>query len=243
MKKRVLAVILAVVMVFALTACGGESGGGGTPPISETLRWPSSELAKLLPIPESNTGNVSFESSSSLFIDVSNTTKEQFNAYVDECMSRGFSENFTRFDDFFSAENESGYSLLLGLIDNSIMSITVHAPRSDTPDDSNGNNNNSNGENGNNSSNDNNTNTSDSGWREFLVAYEAWVDSYVEFMKKYSANPTDISLLSDYMEFMQKTVEWAEKADEWEDDLSGDDLIEYLATITRIIGKLSSIID
>ena len=81
----------------------------------------------------------------------------------------------------------------------------------------------------------------ESEWKEFLRLYEEWVDDYVELMKKYNNNPSDISLLSDYMESMQKIVEWSEKADKIQSDLSGEDLREYLATMSRIIQKLSTV--
>ena len=84
--------------------------------------------------------------------------------------------------------------------------------------------------------------TSNSEWKEFLRQYEEWVDDYVELVKKYTNNPTDLSILSDYMESMQKMIEWSDQADKIESDLSGDDLKEYLDTISRIIEKLSTIL-
>jgi len=83
--------------------------------------------------------------------------------------------------------------------------------------------------------------TSNSEWKEFLRLYEEWADEYVVLIKKYNENPTDMSLLTDYMDSMQKIIEWSEQADKIVSDLSGDDLKEYLATMTRIIEKMSAL--
>ena len=78
---------------------------------------------------------------------------------------------------------------------------------------------------------------SDMSWRQFLKDYEAWVDTYVEFMEKYKDNPTDMSLISDYARFVQQTAEWAEKAEKYQSDLenaSPEILGEYVETLGRI---------
>ena len=81
----------------------------------------------------------------------------------------------------------------------------------------------------------------DSEWKEFLRAYEEWVDDYIEILKKYHDDPTDLTILSDYMESLEKITVWSEQADKIQSDLSGDELSEYLMTMTRIIQKLSQI--
>ncbi|MGN0173998.1 MAG: DUF6591 domain-containing protein [Acutalibacteraceae bacterium] len=80
-------------------------------------------------------------------------------------------------------------------------------------------------------------------WKEFLKEYEEWVDSYIELLKKYKDNPSDMSILSEYTEQMNKVSEWSEKAEKIEADLANnpDDLKEYLDTLSRIIKKLSEV--
>lgn len=85
---------------------------------------------------------------------------------------------------------------------------------------------------------------SDMLWRQFLKDYEAWVDTYVEFMKKYKDNPTDISLMSDYSKFVQQTAEWAEEAEKYQSDLenaSPEILGEYVETLGRITKRIIEI--
>ena len=78
-------------------------------------------------------------------------------------------------------------------------------------------------------------------WRQFLRDYEVWVDTYIEFMEKYKDNPTDMSLISEYSEFIQQTAEWAEEAENYQSDLenvSPEILGEYMETLGRITEKL-----
>ena len=86
------------------------------------------------------------------------------------------------------------------------------------------------------------TQTENVKWREFLKEYEAWVDSYVALMKKYKANPTDTSLLTEYANMMNQVAEWSTKCDEMEKELesaSPEELAEYAAEVARIAGKMA----
>ena len=80
-------------------------------------------------------------------------------------------------------------------------------------------------------------------WKEFLADYEAFMDSYVEIMKKYKADPTDMSILADYTELSAELVEWSEKTEKMQDDLenSPEALKEYLETLGRITEKMSEL--
>lgn len=80
-------------------------------------------------------------------------------------------------------------------------------------------------------------------WKEWLEEYEAWVDNYIELSEKYAENPTDTTLMTEYLEALTEMVEWSEKADEVEMDLEDDPdaLTEYLETLSRISQKLSQI--
>lgn len=81
-------------------------------------------------------------------------------------------------------------------------------------------------------------------WREFLDEYEAWVDRYVAFYKKYQANPTDLTLLADYATMTSELTEWSTKTEEMEQELesaSAAELAEYTAELARIAAKLAQI--
>ena len=88
------------------------------------------------------------------------------------------------------------------------------------------------------------TNTSSEmpAWKEFLADYEAWVDNYVEIAKKYSENPTDMSILSDYTNMMTELNEWQTKATDVQNELqeaSPAEAAEYAAEVARIAAKIA----
>ena len=84
--------------------------------------------------------------------------------------------------------------------------------------------------------------TLDYDWRQFLEEYEAWVDEYIELLKKYNDNPTDMSILADYTEMMSELAEWSSRTEEVSDELekaSPAELAEYSAELARIASKLA----
>lgn len=79
-------------------------------------------------------------------------------------------------------------------------------------------------------------------WKQFLKDYEAWVEDYVKILKKYSENPTDMSIISDYTEMLKEVTEWEAKADEIEKELeeaSPAEAIEYSAELLKITAKIA----
>lgn len=46
---------------------------------------------------------------------------------------------------------------------------------------------------------------------EFLKGYEKFMDKYIAILKKYKANPTDASILSDYTSMLTEAQEWSTK--------------------------------
>ena len=92
--------------------------------------------------------------------------------------------------------------------------------------------------------NDKTENTGNGDWRQFLKEYELWIDDYISFMKKYTENPKDASLIADYAEFMSKLSEWGEKNKNIENslkDASPNDIREYYETLSKIIKKLDAL--
>ncbi len=70
--------------------------------------------------------------------------------------------------------------------------------------------------------------------------YEAFYDEYCEFMNKYKANPTDLTLLGEYSDMLQRLEDMDEAFDEWEnDDLNTAELKYYLEVNSRVLQKLA----
>ena len=224
------------------------------------FQWPNSDIARLIDPPKSNRGKIVWEGSHGFVIYVGNTTKAEYDAYVNACADRGFTVDYRKGDDFYYAYNKDGYYLTLKFEGFDVMFIRLDQPKETDNDDvddvddtpplvvDNGtesdiDNNFDSDTDVATSGTDNNVSTVTIDWKEFLREYEAWVDSYIEFMEKYNDSPTDLTLLTDYMKLMEEYLEWAEKAEAVEVELANSPqaLKEYMETLTRIIGKLASI--
>lgn len=76
-------------------------------------------------------------------------------------------------------------------------------------------------------------------FKKAMDDYEAFYDEYCAFMKKYMANPTDLSLLGEYSDMMQKLTEMDEAFAQWEsNDMSSEELSYYLEVTSRVSQKL-----
>ena len=76
-------------------------------------------------------------------------------------------------------------------------------------------------------------------FKEAMDAYEAFYDEYCDILKKYYANPTDTSLLTEYTELMKKAVDVDSAFAKWEnEDLNNEELKYYLDVNNRVMKKL-----
>ena len=79
-------------------------------------------------------------------------------------------------------------------------------------------------------------------WRQFLIDYEAWMEAYIEFMARFSANPSDMTLLLEYIALIEQLGEWSVRSEEIELELANNPaaLAEYMATLTRILLRMAT---
>ena len=76
-------------------------------------------------------------------------------------------------------------------------------------------------------------------FKEAMDAYEAFYDEYCDILKKYYANPTDMSLLTEYTELMKKAVDVDSAFAKWENEnLNNEELKYYLDVNNRVMKKL-----
>ena len=76
-------------------------------------------------------------------------------------------------------------------------------------------------------------------FKKAMDSYENFMNEYVAFMKKYKANPTDMSLLSDYADYMSDYSDFIADFQKWEnEDLNSAELSYYLDVQTRVNKKL-----
>ncbi len=230
---------------------------------AKEFTWPDSDLAKLIPKPKSTVGEIIIDSSSSLSVDVANTSQKDFDDYISQCREKGFTENYSRSDTSYSAENKDGYSLsLLYFESSSEMDINLHepapkttekpaeeatkeavtapvqtdAPKTEpvtekTPEAP--------------AESSKEENLVPDGivspeFKEFMDAYEAFIDEYIDFMNRFNNSPDDLTLLADYTDYIQRMSDYIDKMDAYnEDNLSPADLAYYIEVTTRVESKLA----
>ena len=93
-----------------------------------TLVWPDSVIASMLPAPKSTTGEIAQDDEKRFAAYVSNTSIEEFNAYVAACADKGFAEDVSESEKLYSAQNSDGYQLSVSYQGNGVMFISVDEP-------------------------------------------------------------------------------------------------------------------
>lgn len=224
---------------------------------SNEYRWSDSELAGMIPEPESKYGRVSSESEQSFTIDVYQVSQDQFEDYVDACKECGFTVDYSRYGSSYSAENEAGCSLSLHYDDNEKeMRISLYAPKeqenldeekessdlqedSQEPDSSE-----ENSMDSQESDTESRAETEESvsaqeqtsgelvdgmhlEFKEAMDSYEAFYDEYCELMKQVAEDASNMTVLTKYMEFLSKMEEVDEKFEAWEDGDMNDAEMKY----------------
>lgn len=120
--------LVAVVVIVLIAIVGGiiSSCGGG----DDSLDWPSSGLATMLPKPDSGTGNVVVNSDDSFSASVDGYTQEKYDSYVAQCQEMGFSVEAENGTGTYAAYSEEGYHLSLSFFGSSdgSMNVTLDAP-------------------------------------------------------------------------------------------------------------------
>lgn len=89
--------------------------------------------------------------------------------------------------------------------------------------------------------------TNDSGdidpeFKAAMDAYESFYVEYCELLKKYMANPTDLSLLAKYADMMSRAEQMNQAFEAWnEDDMNNEELKYYLDVNNRVMKMLVDI--
>lgn len=94
----------------------------------ETITWPDSEMAKLLPVPKSTTGKIYNNDEDGFSVYIGNTTIDDYNAYVKACEEKGFTVDAQKKDKTFSAKNADSYKLSVDYKGNNVIYISIAEP-------------------------------------------------------------------------------------------------------------------
>lgn len=106
-------------MVICLTA----------PMDMQKIQWPTSDIASLLPTPESTFGFIDRNNEECFSIYLGNTSYAEYNAYVIECEAKGFTVDFQKQDKYYFAENEDGYQLVVEYKGYNVVYISIDEPK------------------------------------------------------------------------------------------------------------------
>lgn len=209
------------------------------------LNWPKSEIAGLLPIPKSTVGKVSIDTTDECCLYVGKTSVEDFNVYADECSNYGFSVDYERGDGFYNAKDENGNQLSLTYQGNKVMIIQISKPDEvETQTKQEGE---PSAETEPEAKPEEETNDSAElvdgmrpEFKEAMDSYEAFMNEYCEFMKKYAASDgTDAGLLADYADYMRKYADAVEAFEAWDsEEMNIIEAAYYLEVQTRISKNL-----
>lgn len=239
-KKRwiILGIIIVLILVNVIRGKISEATKG------KGFEMPDTEIAKMLPDPGSNYGEVSYSSDDSLSIKVYKYSNDDFKNYIKECKKAGFDVDVESSDKSYDATNEAGYTLSLYYYTNDKkMSINLDEPTTET-------------ENTTDQTNNLDTNTEDTQTdnsaadngdirpeiKEAIDSYESFMNEYVEFMKKYESSDDVTSLAAQYTDFVSKYADAESKFDALEnDDLNDAETTYYIEVQTRINNKLLEI--
>ncbi|MBT1174643.1 permease [Bifidobacterium sp. LC6] len=218
----------------------------------EAYSWPSSDLVAQLPQPQATKGKINTESSSLFSISVCDTDAAQYEAYVKSLQEKGFTVEYSKSEDAFTAKNEAGYRVHASVneYNTNVMDVSIYPPQdsssdSSTDDSANTDSNSSDGSSTDSStSTDSNasTGTSDSDFKAAMDSYEKTMNDYVDFMNKYNSEGKPVSMLVDYTKWMKQYNDTMQKFDALNDgSLTDEELQYYIEVQTRVNEKLSTV--
>lgn len=205
------------------------------------ITWPSAEYAKVIPVPASTVGKIQYENSEGFRIYIANTTIDEYHAYVQACSDNGFSVDYSKSDNSYRAKNAEGYSLSVSYEGFNIICIDLDCPEKSTQADSSDSTTTDSVE-PDTSEPDNSVSGLRPDFKAAMDNYEKFMDEYVDFMKKYQQNPSDLSLLLDYANFMSRYTEFMNDFEAWESaDMNDAETSYYIQVQLRVAQKLLEI--
>lgn len=92
------------------------------------ITWPKSSIAKLVPKPESMRGRITYDRSDYFAVYIADTTKEEYQAFVEKCIDEGFNIDYEKHENAFYGDNKKGYSLTVKYTGGHVMFISIDEP-------------------------------------------------------------------------------------------------------------------
>lgn len=214
------------------------------PTKTSKITWATSELVATLPVPKSNEGYIITEKANDFNVTLGNMSKDDYDAYVNECSTKGYNVNYDKGDKLYKADNNTGFHLEVSYNGGKRVNIHVKSDSNNVSSSSN-------------SSNtatpatpstpsiptaptpSNDSNGLSKEFKDAMDSYENFMNEYVEFMKKYQANSSDITLISQYATMVQKYSEQVSAFEKWNsENLTTEEAAYYIDVQSRVSKKL-----
>ncbi len=93
-----------------------------------SIEWPNSDIAKLIPQPESLYGNISWQHDYGFVIYVGNTSLADYQKYVNSVYNIGFNVDYSKGDTYFWADNADGYHVNISYEGFNTMFLRIDEP-------------------------------------------------------------------------------------------------------------------
>ena len=207
------------------------------------ITWPTIGAGSLVPAPASTTGKINSDSSTFFSATIGETGLADYGAYVDACIAAGFSVDYHKGEDSFYGDDAAGNHVSVQYKGANMMDITVNAadeteaPAEEAPVDQ------STETEAPATSGEPTETGSTSDFRAMVDEYEAFMNSYCDFMEKYNSDSGNVaSMAIDYASMMAQYGDWATKMDAVDESaLSAEDSQYFLDAQTRINQRLWSI--
>ena len=203
------------------------------------LKWPSSKAGKKIPAPKSEKGKFEHEYDDNFFVYVGDTSKADYEDYINACMDAGFNVDYDKGDNHYYADNADGWHVSIRYEGNNIMSIDIDAPdEEETQTEKSTEKETSENE----ITEKTDENTLGTEFKAAMDSYESFMNEYVDFMKKYNKNPNDVSLIGDYADYVKKYAEFVDDFEKWDDEeLNTAETAYYIDVQARVSKKLLEI--
>ena len=192
--------------------------------------WPTTGIGAKLPAPASSLGKITSDSSNCFRATIGNTSINDYNSYVKSCEEKGFLVDYIKQDGRYEAKNAEGYRLNVSYLGCNRIDIMIQIPKKENPTTSTEIT----------TSKDKTTNEELSkDFKAAMDSYEKFMNEYVAFMEKYKANSSDLSLLTDYADYMSKYAGFVEDFEKWEDEeMNTAETAYYIDVQARVSKKL-----
>lgn len=210
-----------------------------------SLAWPTAGAGALVPAPTSTTGKIDTDSSTTFSAYVGETSRDDYATYVEACIEAGFSVDYNKTDDTFSADSADGAHLSADYLGNSTMKVTVSAPDGSGSESASAEVEQTEAEEPAGSTSESVSDASgvDPDLKATLDAYESFINEYIDFMATYNSDPDNVvSMLTEYNDMLQEYSDFAGTIDAIDEgSLSGADLQYYLDVTARVNQRLLEI--